>query len=243
MKYNIKYFSKVTHEKPCSFALHTHECYELVYYASGKGTVKYKDKLLEYTAGDIIIVEPNTLHDETNFHKSINIVLGFHPERNENIPLGKFTVNLNLKNILESMLDETVNQYPNHQEIINKQFELFFLYLTRPKINEKEKNFISMFNNIENYVEENLGSPINIESFAKTYNYSSSHFRHTFTKQMKVSPKQYIMQKRLSKSQKLLRETKKSVTEIAYECGFYDTAQFSRLFKKNFSISPSEYRK
>ncbi|MBE7083884.1 MAG: AraC family transcriptional regulator [Clostridiales bacterium] len=244
MNFKIDFIYKVIHEKPISVPIHTHGCYELVYYATGKGTVKYKEELLNYSAGDIIIVDPLTLHDEINFLNSVNTVIGFYVDKNKtNVPTGKFSADNTIKNLIENMLTEMVEQKSGFEDIIDKQFELLFLYLNRPLKEVTNKSFDKIFSNLDNYIEENLSSPITLESLAKTYNYSASHFRHIFTKHLKLSPKQFIIQKRMNKAQTLLEKTQKSITEIALECGFYDTAQFSKLFKKRFNVSPSEYKK
>jgi len=55
----------------------------------------------------------------------------------------------------------------------------------------------------------------------------------------------YIQQRRLLRSAEELRSPHlghESITQIAYRCGFTDSAHFSRTFKKHFSCTPSEYR-
>jgi len=55
----------------------------------------------------------------------------------------------------------------------------------------------------------------------------------------------YIQQRRLMRSAEDLRSPyleHESITQIAYRCGFTDSAHFSRAFKKHFSCTPSEYR-
>jgi len=55
----------------------------------------------------------------------------------------------------------------------------------------------------------------------------------------------YIQHRRLMRSAEDLRSPHlghESITQIAYRCGFTDSAHFSRAFKKQFSCTPSEYR-
>ena len=47
---------------------------------------------------------------------------------------------------------------------------------------------------------------------------------------------------RLRQSKAMLKHTNISLTSIANDCGFCDSAHFSRLFKEKYEISPSEYR-
>jgi transcriptional regulator GlxA family with amidase domain len=56
------------------------------------------------------------------------------------------------------------------------------------------------------------------------------------------SPSNYLMQIRLQKSRKLLRETDLSVSEIANDTGFGDGNYFIKCFKKENSITPVKFR-
>ncbi len=53
----------------------------------------------------------------------------------------------------------------------------------------------------------------------------------------------YILNMRMNKAKKLLADEKIPITEIAYNCGFYDPAYFSRTFKKQTGFTPSQYRR
>jgi DNA-binding response OmpR family regulator/two-component sensor histidine kinase len=53
----------------------------------------------------------------------------------------------------------------------------------------------------------------------------------------------YVLQLKLNKAKKMLTNVDKPVAEVADACGFYDTSYFSRVFKKEFGVSPSHYQK
>lgn len=53
----------------------------------------------------------------------------------------------------------------------------------------------------------------------------------------------YILHVKLNKAKKMLQETSLPMSEVAHECGFYDANYFSRIFKKEFGISPSQFQK
>ena len=57
-----------------------------------------------------------------------------------------------------------------------------------------------------------------------------------------MSPKQYLLNKRLTRAKELLKETNASVFEIANSVGYDDQLYFSRIFKKHIGISPTEYK-
>ena len=52
----------------------------------------------------------------------------------------------------------------------------------------------------------------------------------------------YVLQLKLNKAKKMLADTNIPVTEVSDACGFYDASYFSRMFKKEFGISPSHYQ-
>lgn len=72
---------------------------------------------------------------------------------------------------------------------------------------------------------------------------SESGFRSIFKKAYGISPIEYKMNVRLNKAKLLLHSTDMTVEEIAEALNFYDTAYFSKLFKKHTGFSPKEYSK
>jgi len=64
-------------------------------------------------------------------------------------------------------------------------------------------------------------------------------FKHTYGETIYA----YHLRKRLEKAQVLLRETSIPVNEIAEDCGFKSFSHFSRTFKREYGISPSQIRK
>ena len=56
------------------------------------------------------------------------------------------------------------------------------------------------------------------------------------------SPSMFVRAIRLQKAKTLLRTTQLNISEIAYEVGFSDPAFFSRVFREEFGMSPTEYR-
>ena len=64
-----------------------------------------------------------------------------------------------------------------------------------------------------------------------------------FKKRLNTSPQEYLISYRLEKSTQLLRDTNLSVADIAARIGYVDTLTFSKAFKKNFSVTPAQYRK
>lgn len=95
---------------------------------------------------------------------------------------------------------------------------------------------------IQTYIELHCGDNLTIYDLANNANMSVSNFNKLFTREVGVSPKNYLTSVRLNKALKLLRRNDFSVSEIAVQCGFSSLSHFSSAFKKVYDMSPSDYR-
>lgn len=92
------------------------------------------------------------------------------------------------------------------------------------------------------YIQNNYSYDIKISDIAKYLCINRTYLYKLFMAHRKESPQQYLIDYRLKVSQKLLKETDLSVSEIAYSCGFRDTPSYNKHFKKHFQITPLQYR-
>ncbi len=81
------------------------------------------------------------------------------------------------------------------------------------------------------------------DELARLCGFSKDHFVKIFKGALGSSPHQYYKKLTMDKSVFLLKNTTCNISEIADMCGFDDAFYFSRVFKKYFGVSPSEYRK
>ena len=101
----------------------------------------------------------------------------------------------------------------------------------------------SIINSCCNYMEQHFSEKITVDILAQLSNMSQSSFNRLFKKEMNISPIEYLINLRLRKSKKYLREMSNSISDIALKCGFYSASHFSSCFYKQFNLSPSEYQK
>lgn len=92
------------------------------------------------------------------------------------------------------------------------------------------------------YFQKNYDQPIVVSNYAKAHNMTSAWFIHEFKRRTGMPPMRYILLLRLNNAQALLTETNYPVSEIATIVGFSDPLYFSRLFKRQFGVSPSQAR-
>ncbi len=93
------------------------------------------------------------------------------------------------------------------------------------------------------YMNEHFSQPITLEYLAKISSLSPFYFSRMFTKQVGVSPHQYLITTRVNFAKFLLITTALSVKEISFQSGFTSESSFCAMFKKKENITPSEYRK
>lgn len=91
-------------------------------------------------------------------------------------------------------------------------------------------------------IEANLFLQVGVEELARKANLSLSSFKREFAKLYNDSPANYIKTKRLEKAAELLLGSDSRITDIAFDCGFNDLANFTKSFHDKFGVAPSNYR-
>lgn len=91
-------------------------------------------------------------------------------------------------------------------------------------------------------IEANLFSQVSIEELAQKTNLSASSFKREFRKLYDDSPANYIKTQRLEKAAALLLTSDNRITDIAFDCGFNDLANFTKSFHEKYGIAPTKYR-
>lgn len=91
-------------------------------------------------------------------------------------------------------------------------------------------------------MEENLEAPLNIAVIAKMIDTSVRQLERAFMAEMNVSPNEFYRRMRLRYARWMLLNTGRKVTDIAYDCGFADSAHFIRVFREAYGITPGKLR-
>jgi AraC family transcriptional regulator len=94
-----------------------------------------------------------------------------------------------------------------------------------------------------NYVAENLDQDITIAQLARVACLSPFHFARMFSAAMGVAPQRYVSQKRLESAKMMLRDGKRSLSDIASICQFSSQTSFNRAFLRATGVTPGEYRR
>lgn len=98
-------------------------------------------------------------------------------------------------------------------------------------------------NEIVLYINYNYYLPLTVDQLCQKFSISRSSLQQLFNKNLGITPKQYITEIKLKKAKILIKENKYTISEISEKLGFTSIHYFSRKFKNEFSISPSDYAK
>ncbi len=92
-------------------------------------------------------------------------------------------------------------------------------------------------------MQEYYATSISINDICNFIYLSPCHFKRVFKECIGQTPHRYLMDIRLEKAKELLGRKENSVEETAKLCGFVNAGHFAVAFKRNTSLSPSEYKK
>ena len=92
------------------------------------------------------------------------------------------------------------------------------------------------------YINEHLNQDIKLADLAALLGMSQFHFSHVFKQSIGTSPYQYLLQQRIERAKQLLKQTDRSIVDIALECGFNSHSHLSKQFRQLTGMTPTAYR-
>ncbi len=108
--------------------------------------------------------------------------------------------------------------------------------------NLKQREYMDMFFNVCNYINEHCTENIGVDDIANMAGFSKFHFVRLFKQMMNVSCYDYLINRRIMQAEKLLIEPDLSIMQVAMKSGFSSLATFNRLFKAKNRCTPTEYK-
>ncbi len=218
--------------------------YQLSFKLSGKKTIKYKQKKLDFCAGDILFipVEKDIYinYEQVTIEEGESIAVYFSSTEPLFEEIEKIHVDNEKIANLFIRLDKAFNDI-NISPFISMQLFYELLYSVQQFIATQDKN--NHYNKVITYIYEHLSDPyIDIDGLAAICNMTKESFRHAFKKEFGIPPLQYINNLKTTQIKSLLYK-KSSMTKIANMTGFSSTNYLSRFFKKQTGMTPSQYKK
>lgn len=93
------------------------------------------------------------------------------------------------------------------------------------------------------YIRDHISQPLQADAVARYVGLNRSYLSTLFKQHTGLSPLKYIQKFRLTKAQHLLESSQLSVSAIAYSCGYQQTESLIKIFRQQYGMSPSAYRK
>lgn len=109
--------------------------------------------------------------------------------------------------------------------------------------NKSTKQYSPIVRKTLHFIEFNLDSKINLNQLADSYGVSVPYLSSQFKKEVGTTIIKYVNEKRVEMAVKLLNTSPLSIQDIASYVGIYDYNYFTKVFKKEIGVSPSDYRK
>ena len=236
---------------------HSHDFCEILYVAGGAGEAILEGKKFRLAPGDLVVVNPGTLHEERSDAKA-PLRLIFLAIRDFAVPglpagclsqekyrvlsCGEYRYKMDI--YLRELLQETSSQIEFYQEISQGLVSaLLVLVMRLIRINPEDEAALSQeCQKIKEYLDQNFTSPITLDSLSETVYISKHYLSHLFKEQTGVSPIKYLTSKRMEKACELLSETELPVSEVSKAVGYENPLYFSQVFKRIYGISPVKYR-
>jgi AraC-like DNA-binding protein len=96
---------------------------------------------------------------------------------------------------------------------------------------------------VDEFIREKLGSSFSLQAIAREANLSRFHFLRLFKDAYGETPFKRLTRLRMEEAQRRLVRTSESVTEIAFACGYENSANFASAFRRTFGVSPTAFRR
>ena len=226
---------------------HCHAKYEMIAVLNGSIVVTVEGRDVKLRQGEAIVIPPLRYH-------------GIRADENGNYR--RLTVLFN-ENAIPAMLKDTLAEQTPAPCLIsphlraelqrvcreeNKDFfgplanslmvqALYELSHTSPKTANRESN--GTLSEILSYIDAHLGEMVTLDHIAAHLSRSKSSVCHLFQERMKISPKQYILQKKLAIAHHQIQNGV-APTEVASKLGYENYSNFYRLYKKHLGAAPAE---
>ncbi|MCQ2492118.1 MAG: AraC family transcriptional regulator [Lachnospiraceae bacterium] len=256
----LLYIKKANYPTKPVRELQEHTYTELYFITRGSGEFYIDNTLCPVQTNDLVIVNPNVLHQLLSYTDSQieAIVIGmdgifFTPNEFTDMSSSlylKKSLKDNYKNIsfyFKSILHEIKKMEFNYEEVCQNLLEILVTNVVRQtkctitSTSSARTNKECAF--IKRYIDHHFAENINLDSLATMTHMNKYYMVHAFNKYIGYSPINYLIEKRIAESKRLLETTSQSIAQIASTVGFSSQSYFSQVFKKSTGMTPNAYRK
>ncbi len=235
---------------------HYHNFYEIYYMVDGKGTYFINDKIYDIVPGDVIIVPPNTIHSTDYGNKEYERMLlefsesmlpRYVRQRMSEIP--NLYRHPGIARDIYLILKDIEREYKNPDDFSQDEIgylinHLMFTLLRNLSLVKIVHSRDAVISEVVAFIKENYQTNITLQQLAEMHFISPEHLSRTFKKETNFGFNEFIALVRLQQAEHMLKDRGgRSISEIAYSCGFNDSNYFSDKFRRTYGMSPLQYSK
>lgn len=244
-----------------TWRMHFHEHIEILYMVAGTATAVVNQKEYTLTDGDFLIVFPFQSHSLYNAEDVDSYFVQFPqrlvPEFNsifdQTVPLCPLIKNDTQEtqfayHIFEMMIHDYKKIFYIYEEIDTILFKSYLHILLDKLLKSVSLQNIDLSNqhsikSILDYCSKNYMRPLHLQDVADNLHLSRKYVSNIFSSKLHIHFLEYIGTLRVYAACAMLRDSGRSVTDIAFSAGFSSIRTFHRHFEKVIGLSPNEYRK
>lgn len=255
MENKVFYFNNDTKTLSIGSSKHYHQLFEIYYMKKGSCSYFIDKRVFNVSTGDLVLIPEGVIH-KTNYNAKpharllINCSSHYIPSAVQGYISKLVYLYRNDKATpkIEEIFEKIEEEWTSPDEFTDDAilYLVHSLFFTIARNHNKFANKPSGNALIEKCVreiQENFMHRISLSDTAKRYSVSPEHLSRTFKKQTGFGFNEFVTLVRLQKAEEMLKnENGKSISEIAFACGFNDSNYFSDKFKKAYGTVPSKLR-
>lgn len=225
---------------------HFHEEVELCFVEKGEALVTMDSKSYSLHAKEGLFIASGKIHSIKGAKDSLLLIVMVDPSLEKTIFTGDavdpFLVGIDYGKLVQGYLEEEESSRLFKERILGDMFVDFFIRIFRKngrrECQEVENEDYRRMKAILAEIDSDIAHA-DFKTLAKKFSYSPSYFSRLFNRLIGTAFTDYVNDVRIDKAISLLREGKKSVTEIALEVGFNSLRNFNRVFRKRTGYTPT----
>ena len=229
--------------------------FEIEYYITATGKAVINDRKYEIAPGTVLCGKPGQTRCSIFGYRCYFLHIRF-PEDSPYRTLLQQTPDFFqiidrkiYERLFESLTEHLLNEgYDPESDFVNAKLLELLYYMRKDSQNNRncpehfDKNRYRFIPQVLEYIHQNYQKPITLQDMANLVGYSPNYFHNIFRTVMGKTPQDYLMEERLRQAKWLLVQTEKTLSEIAYECGFSSQSHLCARFKRSVFCTPGEYR-
>jgi AraC-like DNA-binding protein len=231
-----------------------HKYWELTYVDSGCLTTEVNDETYIIKSNELMVYAPGSFARQSTDNKTcsyLTIIFAMDllkPEEEVLLSDRVFTADPEIRKAIDVFVRS--NKSAHYEDLMLNSIDLIVTHLLRYNQDQpariiptpmQQKFESELLNEILVYVNENIYNSFNVEELCNHFAISRSSLQALFKNNLGVAPKQFISDMKLKKSRLLIKESKYTISEISNMLGYSSIHYFSRKFKSEYGMTPTEY--